>query len=99
LSRCSIGVTIRIARGLLESRTWEFLDGVALPFLRAKWQKSTALTTGNRIQLYLKGEFGERRLINLALNELQSSLNAKTQTLSRSVVAHLRWDWNGWSGA
>jgi len=70
----------------------EFLDNVALPFLRSKWKKSTALTTGNRIQLYLKGEFGERRLTELALNELQSFLNAKAENLSRSVVAHLRWD-------
>lgn len=70
----------------------EFLDNIALPFLRSKWKKSTALTTGNRIQLYLKGEYGGRRLTDLALRELQSFLNAKAEHLSRSVVAHLRWD-------
>ncbi len=70
----------------------DFLDGVALPFLRSKWKRSTAATTENRIQHHLKGEFGERRLTDLGLKELQSFLNAKAETLSRSVVAHLRWD-------
>ena len=27
----------------------EFLEGVALPFLRSKWKRSTAATTENRI--------------------------------------------------
>ena len=70
----------------------KFLGGVALPFLRAKWKRSTAATTENRIQYHLKGEFGERRLTDLGLKELQSFLNAKAEKLSRSVVAHLRWD-------
>ena len=70
----------------------EFLVGVALPFLRSKWKRSTAATTENRIQHHLKSEFGERRLTDLRLKELQSFLNAKTENLSRSVVAHLRWD-------
>lgn len=70
----------------------EFLSGVALPFLRAKWKRSTAATTENRIQYHLKSEFGERRITDLGLKELQSFLNAKAEKLSRSVVAHLRWD-------
>jgi integrase len=70
----------------------EFLGGVALPFLRAKWKRSTAATTENRIQCHLKSEFGERRITDLGLKELQSFLNAKAEKLSRSVVAHLRWD-------
>ncbi len=70
----------------------EFLEGVALPFLRSKWKKSTASTTENRIQHHLKSEFGERRLTDLGLKELQLFLKAKAQKLSRSVVAHLRWD-------
>jgi integrase len=70
----------------------EFLDGVALPFLRSKWKRSTAATTENRMQHHLKDEFGERRLTELGLKELQSFLNAKAEKLSRSVVAHLRWD-------
>jgi hypothetical protein len=70
----------------------DFLGGVALPFLRGKWKRSTATTTENRIQHHLKREFGERRLTDLGLKELQSFLNAKAEKLSRSVVAHLRWD-------
>ncbi len=70
----------------------EFLEGTALPFLRSKWKRSTAATTENRIQHHLGTEFGERRLSDLGLKELQQFLNAKAQSLSRSVVAHLRWD-------
>ena len=70
----------------------EFLEGVALPFLRSKWKKSTKSTTENRITHHLAAEFGERRLTDLGLKELQSFLNGKAATLSRSVVAHLRWD-------
>ena len=66
-------------------------DG-ALPFLRSKWKRSTAATTENRIQHHLNEEFGERRIADLGLKELQAFLNIKSQTLSRSVVAHLRWD-------
>jgi integrase len=70
----------------------EFLEGTALPFLRSKWKRSTAATTESRIQHHLNAEFGERRIADLGLKELQAFLNIKAQTLSRSVVAHLRWD-------
>jgi integrase len=70
----------------------EFLEAVALPFLRSKWKLSTAATTENRIQHHLGGEFRERRITDLGLKELQSFLNAKAANLSRSVVTHLRWD-------
>jgi len=70
----------------------EFLEGVALPFLRSKWKRSTAVTTQNRIKHHLGGEFAEKRLCSLGLKELQVFLNTKAQTLSLSVVAHLRWD-------
>ena len=70
----------------------EFLEGIALPFLRSKWKRSTAATTENRIQHHLGTEFGEKKLTALGLKELQAFLNAKAETLSRSVVAHLRWD-------
>jgi len=36
----------------------DFIEGVALPFLRSKWKRSTAATTENRIQHHVKGEFG-----------------------------------------
>jgi len=70
----------------------EFITGIALPFLRSKWKKSTAGTTENRIQHHLVEEFGETRLSDLGLKTLQVFLNAKAGSLSRSVVAHLRWD-------
>ena len=70
----------------------EFIEGVALPFLRSKWKRSTAATTENRIQHHLGREFGEEKLCALGLKELQLFLNTKAQALSRSVVAHLRWD-------
>ena len=70
----------------------EFLEGVALPFLRSKWKRSTAATTENRITHHLGLEFGEKLLSSLGLKELQSFLGGKAEILSRSVVAHLRWD-------
>ena len=70
----------------------EFLEGIALPFLRSKWKRSTAGTTENRITHHLGLEFGGKRLSSLGLKELQSFLGGKAEKLSRSVVAHLRWD-------
>jgi integrase len=70
----------------------EFLEGVALPFLRSKWKRSTAATMENRITHHLGTEFGEKKLSDLSLKGLQMFLNGKAASLSRSVVAHLRWD-------
>ena len=70
----------------------EFLEGIALPFLRSKWKRSTAATTENRITHHLRTEFGEEKLSALSLKGLQMFLNGKAASLSRSVVAHLRWD-------
>src|SRR5271166_303073 len=70
----------------------DFLEGVALPFLRSKWKGSTRDTTENRIRHHLLGEFGQEKLAGLALKRLQAFLSLKAETLSRSVVAHLRWD-------
>jgi integrase len=69
-----------------------FLEGIALPFLRSKWKRSTAATTENRIDHHLKAKFGEEKLSALSLKGLQAFLGEKAKTLSRSVVAHLRWD-------
>lgn len=70
----------------------DFLEGVALPFLRPKWKGSTRDTTENRIRHHLLGEFGQEKLAGLALKRLQAFLSLKAETLSKSVVAHLRWD-------
>ncbi|MGJ5813593.1 tyrosine-type recombinase/integrase [Paludibaculum fermentans] len=69
----------------------DFLEGVALPFLRSKWKRSTRDTTENRIRHHLE-EFGEEKLSGLGLQRLQAFLSGKAATLSKSVVAHLRWD-------
>lgn len=70
----------------------DFLEGIALPFLRSKWKRSTAETTENRIRHHLLREFGEARLQSLTLKPLQAFLTAKAANFSRSIVAHLRWD-------
>src|ERR1039457_6144225 len=70
----------------------DFLEGTALPFYRMKWKRSTASTTENRIRHHLLGEYKDARLQDLGLKELQAFLNAKAKSLSRSIVAHLRWD-------
>jgi integrase len=69
----------------------DFLEGVALPFLRSKWKRSTAATTENRMTHHL-AEFHDTKLQALSLKPLQAFLNRKAGELSRSVVAHLRWD-------
>lgn len=70
----------------------DFLEGIALPFLRSKWKGSTRDTTENRIRHHLLAEFGQEKLARLTLKGLQAFLTAKAATLSKSVVAHLRWD-------
>lgn len=70
----------------------DFFEGVALPFLRSKWKRSTASTSENRIRHHLLAAFGEQKLSTLGLQGLQAFLTAKAADFSRSVVAHLRWD-------
>jgi integrase len=70
----------------------DFLEGAALPFLRSKWKGSTRDTTENRIRHHLIVEFGQEKLARLGLQRLQAFLGDKAATLSKSVVAHLRWD-------
>lgn len=69
----------------------DYLNNVALPFMRTKWKRSTALTTENRITHHLE-EFSETRLEAMTLKALQAFLGRKAEDLSRSMVAHLRWD-------
>ncbi|MDX1980388.1 MAG: tyrosine-type recombinase/integrase [Bryobacteraceae bacterium] len=68
-----------------------FLEGVALPFYRSKWKRSTAATTESRMTYHL-AEFSETKLQAITLKSLQAFLSRKAEDLSRSVVAHLRWD-------
>jgi len=70
----------------------DFVEGVALPFCRSKWKRSTATTTENRIRHHLISEFREAKLGGLGLKGLQGFLNRKAEALSRSMVKHMRWD-------
>lgn len=38
----------------------DFLEGIALPFYRSKWKRSTAGTTESRIRHHLLEEFGRK---------------------------------------
>ena len=69
----------------------DYLHNVTLPFLRKKWKRSTASTSENRITHHLE-EFRETRLTAITLKALQAFLGRKAGQLSRSMVAHLRWD-------
>lgn len=69
-----------------------FLMSIALPFYRRKWKRSTTETTESRMTHHL-AEFHDTKLQSITLNALQDFLNKKAKSgLSRSVVAHLRWD-------
>jgi integrase len=52
------------------------------------------MTTEPRMIFHLKPAFGNRMIRAIARDELQSFLDQKAQTLSRSIVEHLRWDLN-----
>ncbi len=56
----------------------KFLKGIALPFLRSKWKRSTAATSENRIRHHLLLEYQDTRLADVSLKGLQQLLNAKS---------------------
>src|SRR5213594_1530632 len=70
----------------------DFVEGVFFPFYRRKWKRSTRMTTEDRINFYLVGEFKQRRLRDITRDELQSFLDVKAAELSFSTVDHLKWD-------
>jgi integrase len=70
----------------------DFVEGVFFPFYRRKWKRSTRMTTEDRIEFYLVGEFKERRLCDVTRDELQTYLDTKAAGLSFSTVDHLKWD-------
>jgi hypothetical protein len=70
----------------------QFLDGVVLPFYRSKWKSSTASTSESRMTHHF-AEFKKTPLKAITLKTLQAFLGRKAASeLSRSTVAHLRWD-------
>ena len=70
----------------------DFVKNVYFPFYRRKWKRSTKMTTQDRIEFHLIGEFSKRRLSELTRDRLQAFLDQKAATLSFSTVDHLKWD-------
>src|SRR3989454_590141 len=70
----------------------DFVENVYFPFHRRKWKRSTKMTTQDRIEFHLIGEFKKRRLSELTRDRLQGFLDQKAATLSFSTVDHLKWD-------
>ena len=71
--------------------TFGDLVEIAIQFYRAKWKRSTASTTENRIRHHL-ARFSEVRIADITLKMLQEFLIEVANGLSRSMVAHIRWD-------
>jgi integrase len=71
----------------------EFVDNVFLPFYKKrKWKESTAETTEDRINYYIKQHYQDRELATFTRDELQTLLDQKAASLSFSTVDHLRRD-------
>ncbi len=70
----------------------DFVQYVYLPFYRRKWKRTTAMTNEDRLAHHLISEFSDRPLGSFTRDGLQALLDYKGQTLSFSVVDHLRWD-------
>ncbi|HEX3748371.1 MAG TPA: tyrosine-type recombinase/integrase [Bryobacteraceae bacterium] len=71
-----------------------YVSNVYLPQRRKKWKDSTDQTTTERIQTHLLVAFENFELGDLTRDRLQTFLDQKARSLSRSVVSHLRWDLN-----
>jgi integrase len=71
-----------------------YLEDVFLPLCRRKWKESTRMTTEPRMMFHLKAAFGTQVLRAITREQLQCFLDQKAQTLSWSIVDHLRWDLN-----
>jgi integrase len=71
-----------------------YLEEVFLPICRRKWKESTRMTTEPRMTFHLKPVFGVQVLRDITREDMQSLLDQKAQTHSRSIVDHLRWDLN-----
>jgi integrase len=71
-----------------------YLEDVFLPLCRRKWKESTRMTTEPRMMFHLKPALGGQPLRTITREQLQGLLDEKAETLSRSIVDHLRWDLN-----
>ncbi|HZW05346.1 MAG TPA: tyrosine-type recombinase/integrase [Candidatus Nitrosotalea sp.] len=73
----------------------QFVERAYLPHCRRTWKKSTETTSVPVIMNHLVAVFRDRLLRTVNRTEMQDLLERKALTLSRSVVAHLRWHLNG----
>lgn len=73
----------------------DYVDQKYLPTCRRKWKESTRITTEPVIEMHLRAKLGNRLITAIDREELQRLLDEKAPTLSRSVVAHLRWHLSG----
>jgi integrase len=69
----------------------EFVEQVYLPVYQGKWKASTAITETERLRYHLVGALGSRPVAAITRDELQKMLDKKAQSLSDSVVTHLRF--------
>jgi len=70
----------------------QFIEAIYLPVSRRRWKVSTTMTTEATINAHLVPALGERLLAELTRADLQGLLDRTASAgLSRSVVAHLRW--------
>lgn len=70
----------------------EFVELIYFPYYSRKWKRSTRENNINRMEFHLVSVFRDRELPSFKRDELQDLLDAKSGTLSFSVVDHLRWD-------
>jgi integrase len=69
----------------------QFVEQVYIPVCLGKWKVSTAMTEVDRIKFHLVSALGGLAIAAITREELQTLLNTKAVSLSRSVVDHLRF--------
>ena len=58
----------------------EFLNAVYFPVNRRRWKKSTIASNEHRVAHHITKAFGDRKLIEITRNELQTFLGEKAET-------------------
>ncbi len=72
-----------------------YVEDVFIPVKREKWKEGSSDETAiQQIRRHLIPELGETVLRTVERRDLQAILDRKSQDLSTSVVAHLRWTLN-----
>ncbi len=69
----------------------QFVEVTYLPVYRRKWKPSTAVTEENRLTANLVPDLGFMLMSEVTRESLQTLLDVKANTLTRSMVDHLRF--------